>query len=150
MKIHGTFNVSAPRASVWAVMDDPDTLRNLVPGAQSLERTGDDEFRARMVVGVGPIKATFDGKLEIVERSEPEFNRMRITGDAKQGRISGEAKVSAVETSANETEVSVTGDVQVSGMVARVGQRMLSGLSQQMMQQFFKDLAREATRRDAS
>lgn len=150
MKIDGKFKVSAPRATVWEVLDDPETLRNLVPGAQSLERTGDDEFRARMVVGVGPIKATFDGRLEVVERCEPEYNRMRITGDARQGRITGEATVRAEEVTDDETEVSVSGDVQVSGMIARVGQRMLGGLSQQMMQQFFNDLAREATRRNAS
>lgn len=150
MKIDGKFKVSAPRATVWEVLDDPDTLRNLVPGAQSLERTSDDEFRARMVVGVGPIKATFNGKLEVVERCEPEYNRMRITGDARQGRITGEATVRAEEIADDETEVSVSGDVQVSGMIARVGQRMLGGLSQQMMQQFFNDLTREANRRNAS
>lgn len=150
MKIDGKFKVSAPRATVWEVLDDPETLRNLVPGAQSLERTGDDEFRARMVVGVGPIKATFDGRLEVVERCEPEYNRMRITGDARQGRITGEATVRAEEIAGDETEVTVSGNVQVSGMIARVGQRMLGGLSQQMMQQFFNDLAREATRRNAS
>ena len=150
MKIDGKFTVSAPRASVWEVLDDPVTLRNLVPGAQSLERVSDDEFRARMIVGVGPIKATFNGKLEVVERCEPEYNRMRITGDAKQGRITGEATVRAEEIADDETEVTVAGDVQVSGMIARVGQRMLGGVSQQMMRQFFADLAREATRRNAS
>lgn len=150
MKIDGKFTVSAPRASVWEVLDDPVTLRNLVPGAQSLERTGDDEFRARMIVGVGPIKATFNGKLEVIERCEPEYNRMRITGDAKQGRIAGEATVRAEEIADDETEVTVAGDVQVSGMIARVGQRMLGGVSQQMMRQFFTDLAREATRRNPS
>ena len=148
MKIDGKFTVSAPRASVWEVLDDPVTLRNLVPGAQSLERTGDDEFRARMIVGVGPIKATFNGKLEVIERCEPDYNRMRITGDAKQGRITGEAVVRAEEIADDETEVTVAGDVQVSGMIARVGQRMLGGVSQQMMRQFFTDLAREATRRN--
>ena len=150
MKIDGKFTVSAPRARVWEVLDDPVTLRNLVPGAQSLERVGDDEFRARIIVGVGPIKATFNGKLEVVERCEPEYNRMRITGDAKQGRITGEATVRAEEIAEDETEVTVAGDVQVSGMIARVGQRMLGGVSQQMMRQFFTDLAREATRRNAS
>ena len=139
--------MNAPRASVWEVLNDANTLRNLVPGSQSLTRTSDDEFAATMVVGVGPIRARFSGKLEIVERCEPDYNRMRITGDAKQGRISGEATVSAKEITDDKTEVSVDGDVQVSGMLARVGQRMLSGLSQQMMQQFFKDLAREAARR---
>ena len=129
------------------MLNDAETLRHLVPGSQSLTRTSDDEFAATMVVGVGPIKARFSGKLEIVERCEPDYNRMRIVGDAKQGRISGEATVSAMELAADKTEVSVEGDVQVSGMLARVGQRMLSGLSQQMMQQFFKDLAREAARR---
>lgn len=129
------------------MLNDAETLRHLVPGSQSMTRTSDDEFAATMVVGVGPIKARFSGKLEIVERCEPDYNRMRIVGDAKQGRISGEATVSAMELAADKTEVSVEGDVQVSGMLARVGQRMLSGLSQQMMQQFFKDLAREAARR---
>lgn len=147
MKLNGKFIVDAPRASIWDALNDTETLKGLVPGARSLTRTGDDEFQAAMSVGVGPIKANFDGKLEITERAEPDYNRMRITGNAKQGRISGEATVSAVELAPDRTEVTVDGDVQVGGMLARVGQRMLGGLSQQMMQQFFKDLSRAAASR---
>lgn len=147
MKINGKFTVDAPRANVWDALNDTQTLKGLVPGAKSLTRVSDDEFKATMTVGVGPIKANFDGKLEVVERAEPDYNRMRITGNAKQGRISGEATVSAAELAPDKTEVTVDGDVQVGGMLARVGQRMLGGLSQQMMQQFFKDLSRAASKR---
>ena len=147
MKINGNFVVDASRESVWEVLNDPATLKALLPGAKTLTQTGDDRFAATMTVGLGPIRATFKGELEIVERCEPDYNRMRITGDAKQGRISGNATVTTKELAPDKTEVDVSGNVEVSGMLARVGQRMLGGMSQQMMQQFFKDLSREAAKR---
>lgn len=150
MKLNGKFVVDAPRTSVWEVLNEPETLAHLLPGAKSVERVSDDEFTATMSVGIGPIRASFSGKLEIVERNEPDFNRMRITGDARQGRIVGDATVTAVELAPDRTEVSVDGEVQVGGMIARVGQRMLGGKSQQMMQQFFRDLSKEAAKRSGS
>ena len=98
-----------------------------------------------MIVGVGPVKGNFQGKVAIKDRDEPRYYRLLVEGKARQGWMKGDGSVELTESTPETTEVDVQGDFQVGGLIARVGQRMLSGVSNQMMQSFFKDLERLAS-----
>ena len=136
MKIEGTTDIPAPRERVWAALLDPDTLAKALPGCDRLEQVGPGEFKAVMKVGVGPIKGTFDGKVRLSDLEPPNRYRMALEGTGSPGFVRGEAgmQLSEIETG---TRVAYNADVQVGGLIASVGQRMLGGVSKMMLDQFF-------------
>jgi carbon monoxide dehydrogenase subunit G len=136
MKIEGTADMPAPRDRVWAALLDPVTLAAALPGCEKLEAVGPDEYKAVMKVGVGPIKGTFDGKVRLLDQQAPERYRMAVEGSGAPGFVRGEAAMRLEEVEGG-TRVAYDADVQVGGLIASVGQRMLGGVSRMMLDQFF-------------
>ena len=146
MKIDGKFTLNAPRCKVWETLNDVEALGSMIPGAKGLEEIGLDEYQATMNISIGPIKTSFNGKVRIAERNEPVRYVLQVEGKSRHGWMSGTGTVNLDELSEDSTLVDAVGDVQVGGMIARVGQRMISGLAKQMMQTFFKNVESAANR----
>jgi uncharacterized protein len=136
MKIEGSHDISAPRQKVWEAFLDPEVLKQAIPGCEKLERIGDDEYRATMKVGVAAVKGTFEGKVRIMDKKPPESYRMAVEGSGGPGFIRGETVITLSDNDGG-TRVSYTSDVQIGGLIAGVGQRMLGGVSKMMADQFF-------------
>ena len=136
MKIEGSHDIAAPRQKVWEAFLDPEQLRQAIPGCEKLERIGEDEYRATMKVGVAAVKGTFEGKVRIMDKKAPESYRMAVEGSGGPGFIRGETLI-ALSDQNSGTRVTYTADVQVGGLIAGVGQRMLGGVSKMMADQFF-------------
>jgi carbon monoxide dehydrogenase subunit G len=137
MKIEGTSEVPAPRDRVWAAFLDPDTLAKAIPGCEKLEEVGPNEYKATMKVGVGPIKGTFDGKVRLFDLEPPNKYRMAVEGTGTPGFVRGDASMLLSDVEGGNTRVGYNADVQVGGLIASVGQRMLGGVSKMMLDQFF-------------
>ena len=137
MKIEGTSEVPAPRDRVWAAFLDPDTLAKAIPGCEKLEAVGPGEYKATMKVGVGPIKGTFDGKVRLFDLEPPNKYRMAVEGTGAPGFVRGDATMQLSDADGGNTRVGYNADVQVGGLIASVGQRMLGGVSKMMLDQFF-------------
>ena len=136
MKIEGGHEISAPRQRVWDAFLDPERLRQAIPGCERLEALGNDEFKATMKVGVGAVKGTFEGKVRLSDKKAPDSYRMAVEGSGGPGFVRGEAAITLTDTPTG-TRVSYSADVQVGGLIAGVGQRMLGGVSKMMADQFF-------------
>jgi uncharacterized protein len=136
MKIEGSADIPAARDQVWAAFLDPDTLAKALPGCEKLEAIGDNEYKATMKIGVGGVKGTFEGKVKITDKNPPESYRMTVEGSGGPGFIRGEAVITLTEAGSG-TRVSYTADVQVGGLIASVGQRLLGGVSKMMADKFF-------------
>ena len=136
MKIEGAHEISAPRQRVWEAFLDPERLRQAIPGCERLEALGNDEFKATMKVGVAAVKGTFEGKVRLTEKKAPDSYRMAVEGSGGPGFVRGEAAITLTDTPTG-TRVSYSADVQVGGLIAGVGQRMLGGVSKMMADQFF-------------
>jgi uncharacterized protein len=136
MKIEGTREIPAPREKVWAALLDPNTLAKAIPGCDGLEEIGPGEYKAVMKVGVGAIKGTFEGKVRLSDLDAPNRYRMTVEGKGGPGFVRGGATMSLSDISAG-TQVAYDADVQVGGLIASVGQRMLGGVSKMMLDQFF-------------
>jgi carbon monoxide dehydrogenase subunit G len=136
VKIEGSHDIPAPRDKVWAAFLDPATLAKAIPGCEGLEEIGPGEYKAKMKIGVAAIKGTFEGKVRLFDQEPPTRYRMALEGSGGPGFVRGEA---AMELSDAEggTRVSYSADVQVGGLIASVGQRMLGGVSKMMLDQFF-------------
>ena len=136
MKIEGTREIAAPREKVWAALLDPNTLAKAIPGCEGLEEIGPREYKAVMKVGVGAIKGTFEGKVRLSDLDAPNRYRMAVEGKGSPGFVRGDATMSLSDIAAG-TQVAYDADVQVGGLIASVGQRMLGGVSKMMLDQFF-------------
>jgi len=141
MKIEGASEVPAPQDKVWAALLDPATLAKAIPGCEGLEEIGPGEYKAVMKVGVAAIKGTFEGKVKLMDLEPPNRYRMSVEGKGGPGFVKGEASMSLSSVDPATTRVSYDADVQVGGLIASVGQRMLGGVSKMMLDQFFSRMS---------
>jgi carbon monoxide dehydrogenase subunit G len=136
MKLEGAYDVPAPRQKVWDAFQDPQQLKQAIPGCEKLEAIGPDEYKATMKVGVGGVKGTFEGKVRLSDKNPPESYKMAVEGSGGPGFIRGETVIT-LSDNAGGTHVAYTADLQVGGLIASVGQRMLGGVSKMMADKFF-------------
>jgi hypothetical protein len=139
MKLEGAYDVPAPRQKVYEAFLDPKQLKQAIPGCEKLEAIGPDEYKATMKVGVGGVKGTFEGKVRLTDKNPPESYKMAVEGSGGPGFIRGEAVISLAEAGEG-TRVSYSADLQVGGLIASVGQRMLGGVSKMMADKFFNKM----------
>jgi len=136
MKIDGSHDVPAPRQKVWEAFLDPEVLRQAIPGCEKLEAIGNDEYKATMKVGVGAVKGTFEGKVSILDKQPPDSYRLAVEGTGGPGFVRGNTLITLSDIPGG-TRVTYAADVQVGGLIAGVGQRMLGGVSKMMADKFF-------------
>ena len=141
MKLEGTYEVPAPRKKVWAAFQDPKILKKAIPGCEKLDAVGPDEYKATMKVGVGGVKGTFEGKVKLSDKQPPDSYKMSVEGSGGPGFIRGETIITLTDQDGGGTRVSYTADMQVGGLIASVGQRMLGGVSKMMADKFFNRMA---------
>lgn len=141
MKLEGAYEVPASRQQVWDAFLDPDRLRKAIPGCEKLEAVGPDEYKATMKVGVGGVKGTFEGKVKLADKKPPESYKMAVEGSGGPGFIRGDTLISLTDAEGGGTRVAYSADVQVGGLIASVGQRMLGGVSKMMADKFFGKMA---------
>jgi len=140
MKLEGSYAVSAPRAKVWDAFLNPKQLRKAIPGCEKLEALGDDEYKATLKIGVAAVKGTFEGKVRLLDKKPPESYRLAAEGSGGPGFVKADTLITLTETDGG-TRVSYSADVQVGGLIAGVGQRMLGGVSKMMADQFFNRMS---------
>jgi hypothetical protein len=131
-----------PRERVWALLQDPSVLARLLPGVERLEPLGQDRYALAVKLGVGAVRGSYEGKVELTDQRPPES--YRLVGEAKGGP--GWAKGSATMTLVEEgggTRLVARGDAQIGGAVAGVGQRMMEGVAKSMAREFFSSIDRE-------
>jgi carbon monoxide dehydrogenase subunit G len=139
MEMTGTRVIAADRATVWAALNDADTLQACIPGCEELTGTPEDGFEAVVKQKVGPVKATFKGGV-ILSDVVPEIS-YTITGEGKGG-VAGFAKGGAsVSLSDVEggTELSYDVTAKVGGKIAQLGSRLIDGFARKMADAFFEN-----------
>jgi carbon monoxide dehydrogenase subunit G len=142
MEMTGEFRIPAPRERVWQGLNDPEILKQAIPGCQTIEKLSDTEFVAKVVAKVGPVKATFGGKVKLTDLDPP--TAYTISGEGTGG-VAGFAKGSAkVHLDADGSEATVLHyEVQahVGGKLAQIGSRLIDATSRKMADDFFAHFA---------
>jgi carbon monoxide dehydrogenase subunit G len=144
VKLAGTHELEATRERVYQSLVSPEVLQRCIPGCERLERTGENSFSATIRAGVGSIKGVFEGKVTLEDLREPEHFRMVVEGKGAPGFLKGAGDLD-LEQVEKTTKINYSGDVQVGGTIASVGQRMIQGTAKMMAAQFFTCLGAEAT-----
>jgi uncharacterized protein len=143
MKFENSFDVDAPIDDVWSALLDVERVAPTVPGAEVLERTGDDAYKVAIKVRVGPMSMKYQGEVEITDRDEAE-HRAVMKARARESRGQGTANADVVMVLSGDdgrTSATVTTDVQLSGKVATMGQGVLQDVSGRLVETFAKNLA---------
>jgi hypothetical protein len=141
MEIKGEYRIAAPRDRVFAALNDPAVLQACIPGCESLEKTSDTEMKARVRLRIGPVSASFAGKVTLSDIDPP--NGYRISGEG-QGGAAGFAKGGAVVKLADDAGTTVLTydvDAQVGGKIAQVGARLIDGTAKKLADEFFSKFA---------
>jgi uncharacterized protein len=144
MKLEGSYEVKAPRQKVWSAFLDPETLRKAIPGCEKLEMIGPDEYKATLKIGVAAVKGTFEGKVRLSDKKPSDSYRLAAEGSGGPGFVRADTVISLADIEGG-TRVSYSADVQVGGLIAGVGQRMLGGVSKMMADQFFNRMSEQLT-----
>ncbi len=142
MKLEGTYLIAAPRETVWQHLLNPETLAKSLPGCEKLEPQPDGSFRAEMKVGIAAVKGSYHGRVEILEPLPPERFRMKVEGQGTGGFLKAEGTLTLLGTG-SETLVGYSGEAQVGGLIASVGQRLVLGAARQIVQHFFQAFSKQ-------
>jgi carbon monoxide dehydrogenase subunit G len=151
MNFSGTHTIDAPLGNVWTFLCDVNQVAPCAPGFQSLETLGEEQWKAVVAVGVGAVKARFTLDVTRPEMREPDFMLVKARGKAPGSAVEMSGTMHLTVLSDEQTQMEWKADVIVSGAIASVGARLLSGLAERLTQQFFQCLKSEVqTHRTAS
>src|SRR5262249_48977797 len=137
MKLTGEKLIPLPQTKVWSALNDPEILRQSIPGCESFEKLSDHNFRATVTTRIGPVQAKFQGTVTLSDFDAP--NGYTITGQGSGG-AAGSAKGSARVTlspSQGGTRLAWDADAQISGKLAQIGSRLVESAANMMAGQFF-------------
>ena len=144
MDFVGTYTFKAPPDRVWTLLMDPAVISSCIPGCEGFEPTGEDRYKARLNVALAAISGSYEGTIVISDKVPVTSYRLTADGQGRPGFVKGSAAISLREDG-EATVVDVQGTVQTGGPVARVGQRLIGGVSKMMMDRFFACLQGKLT-----
>ena len=142
MKIEGTHKIQAPRERVFQALTDPAILQKCIPGCEQLEKIAENQYNAKLSAAVGTIKSVFTATVTLGELAPPSHYKLIVDGKGQPGFVKGSGGFD-LEEQDGATEIKYSGDVNVGGLLASVGQRMLQGTAKMMASKFFNTLDAE-------
>ena len=143
MKINGSYVLPvADLERVYATLQNPDVLARCMPGCESLEKTGVDEYAVKLKMAIAAFSGSFAGKVRLADAKPHTSFRLIVEGSGKVGFMKGDGLMNLKPSDAG-TEIVYEGDVQVGGTIAAVGQRLIDTTSKMMIKRFFDKIAEE-------
>ena len=143
MKVQGEYSLPVDQQAAWNLLLNTDVLARAMPGCEGLTPVGPDEYEMKMKVAISSIQGLFSGKVRIEDKNPPLGYRLILEGQGKLGFMRGSGLLTLAPDGA-ATKVSYEGDVQIGGLVASVGERMLDMTGKMMIKRFFAELIRQA------
>ncbi|HEY1936555.1 MAG TPA: carbon monoxide dehydrogenase subunit G [Candidatus Angelobacter sp.] len=142
MKIEGTHKIAAPRERIFTALTDPAVLQRCIPGCEQMEKTGENKYSAKLTAGVGPVKGVFTATVSLQDIVAPEHYKLVVEGKGQPGFVKGFGDLNLKDAD-GATEIQYTGEVNVGGLIASVGQRMIQSAANLLASRFFKSLEAE-------
>ena len=143
MQLRGTHTFQAPIEHLFSMLMDTGVLAKVTPGVSALEEIAENSYNAIAIIKMGPVNGKFTGQLEVVDIVQNNSFGLKIKQKSKIGNVAADVKIQLVSQSPLETEMSFDGKAKLSGVLARTGNRVLSGVAMTLSKQFFKSLEKE-------
>jgi len=149
MQLSGRHTVNASLVKVWGILMDTDTLAKIVPGISRLEKTGDNTYKSFLEIKLGPVSGSFNGNLQMENVEVEKRFTLKVQQNSKIGNANADIKIDLASVGDEQTEINFNGDVKMIGLLASLGQRVMSGVAKTLTKQFFanldKDLSKSVT-----
>ena len=136
MDISGSYTFDAPPGLVWALLMDPAVIASCIPGCDTFEPTGENSYRVRLAVAMAAITGTYEGTVTLADQVPATSYRLIAEGQGRPGFLKGSSGITLRADGAT-TIVDVAGTVETGGPIARLGQRLIGGVSKMMLDRFF-------------
>ncbi len=149
VRLEGTYTFEAPREVVWEVLMDPHAIAQALPGTQTLEEIEENTYRGVMNVRVGPVQGRFEGTVKLSDIQPLEGYRLHVEGKGPQGFVTGEGEL-RLEDQDGRTVLHYSGEAQVGGRIAAVGQRLIESTARSIVRQGLEALNRQVQARVAA
>lgn len=146
MKVEGSYPFAAPRDVLWPMLLDPTVLANVLPGCEKLEPTGENQFNGILKIKVGPVQGKFMGDVVMGDLQAPESCTISVDGKGAPGFVKGTGTLH-LEADGDMTTLHYTGDADVGGRLASVGQRMLETSANAIIRQSLEGLGQQVQAR---
>ena len=143
MKLNGTYRFDIPRERLWDALLDPAVVSECVPGIRTFTTLAPDRYEIEVAVRVGIVSGAYKATLEVVEKTAPASYRMVVKGAGARTNLRGEGVVVLAEED-GATTLTFDGDAQVTGVLARAGQRLMSSIAKAQIDRFFQCLSSKA------
>ncbi len=142
MKVDGAYSMPFPADRVWLNLTNAQVIGKCLPGCEKMEAIGPDLYEATLKMGIGAMKGTFSSQIRMQVLDPGKQYKLSVEGKGAIGFLKGEGIIS-LDGSEEKTQVLYQGDVQIGGLIASVGQRMIQGFAKQTISQFFGAIAKE-------
>ena len=136
MKLSGSYQINLPKEKVWEALNDPEILRQAIPGCEEFTKNSDTEFTAKATNKIGPFNASFTGDVELKDLNPPNSYKITGSGNSPVGFASGEASVK-LEDENGGTKLVYEVEANVGGKIAQVGARLIDMTAKKMADIFF-------------
>lgn len=138
MNMNGSQRIEAPQNKVWAALNDPEILKQSIPGCESIEKLSDTQMKATVTFKVGPVKASFAGNVTLSDIDPP--NGYTISGEGSGGAAGfakGSAKVQ-LQPDGQSTILNYTVNAEMAGKIAQLGSRLIDSAANKLANEFFE------------
>ena len=143
MKFTATYTVPGTRDKIFTLITDPAVLQRCIAGCEKMERTSEDNYNAHLKIGIAGLKGSYVGKVQLQEKRVPESFKLLMEGKGGPGFVKGSAHIQLTDKG-DQTEIRCDSEVQVGGMIAAIGSRLVEAIGKKMMDDFFNKFAQEA------
>nr|WP_293845535.1 carbon monoxide dehydrogenase subunit G [uncultured Arsenicibacter sp.] len=143
MDLSGSHTLPASATHIWDMLMNPDTLAKVTPGISRLELESEGVYKAIAEVKIGPVNGKFEGRAEVADPVAPESFTLKVVQNSKIGNVAADIRMHLKPVSDSETELSFDGKADMSGLLARTGNRVMSGVANTLTKQFFSNFEKE-------
>ncbi|HWW48505.1 MAG TPA: carbon monoxide dehydrogenase subunit G [Xanthobacteraceae bacterium] len=143
LDIGGSETIAAPIETLWKALNDPEVLTRCVPGCKAMTETGPDAYKLHMQLRVAAVSGSFEGEIALFDKEEPRTCNIKVSGAGTLGHGNGTARFELIEQPDGTTRLDYQGVGEIGGLVAGVGQRILTSVSKHLIGRFFTALRKE-------
>lgn len=136
--VTGTAIMRAAPDRVWAALTDPAVLAASIPGCERMERSGPDAYQFTIIAGIGPLHSSYNGRVAISDQDEPRSFVLTASGAGGAGTVRIRVRFGLAAFAGGDTELTYTASGEIAGLLASVGQRMITAVAQRMAAEFFR------------
>jgi carbon monoxide dehydrogenase subunit G len=143
LDIGGVELVQVPVEVLWKALNDPTMLTRCIPGCKTMTEIAPDAYKVEMQLRVAAVGGSFEGEISLSDKEPPKACRIKVSGAGTLGHGNGSARFEIAPEGSDGSRISFQGAGEIGGLVAGVGQRILSSVSKHLVGRFFTALRKE-------